>query len=354
MFFDEQNVKKIAQFIHNAEISNFENSYISERLKLSVEILNNIRTNPQEWDAKCQFNIEHVGEQLIKWITEFSKNSPLIVNHIYVIAYRFLCEFDFYIAAGRELSMELASVKRAIEGDKHEMEGDLASQIQYASYTMPVNIAKQVLNDPRINVFKDFEAKLDEANKLKEKWDIEIENKTKTVSDLKVKLEGYKTGFNFVGLYQGFSDLSDKKIKEISWSFGFLIALACSIILPLFIEFILAVNIISNDGSFGIEKLYVLIPLFSMEVILIYFFRVTLFNHRSIKAQLMQLELRQTLCQFIQSYTEYSKEIKKDDNAALEKFENIIFSGVISNSEKLPSTFDGLEQISKLLKSVKG
>lgn len=67
----------------------------------------------------------------------------------------------------------------------------------------------------------------------------------------------------------------------------------------------------------------------------------------------MQIELRQTLCQFIQSYAGYSSEIKKQDAGALEKFESIIFSGVLSDPEKLPSTYDGMGQIGNLIKSIK-
>lgn len=68
----------------------------------------------------------------------------------------------------------------------------------------------------------------------------------------------------------------------------------------------------------------------------------------------MQLELRKALCQFIQSYVDYSTVIKKQDSAALEKFESLIFSGVVSDPEKVPSTFDGLDQIGALLKNVRG
>ncbi|EII3729117.1 hypothetical protein LG468_003962, partial [Vibrio cholerae] len=68
---------------------------------------------------------------------------------------------------------------------------------------------------------------------------------------------------------------------------------------------------------------------------------------------IMQIELRQTLCQFIQSYAEYASEIKAKDASSLEKFESLIFSGILSDAEKLPSTFDGLEQIVTMLKSLK-
>jgi hypothetical protein len=119
------------------------------------------------------------------------------------------------------------------------------------------------------------------------------------------------------------------------------------------VEIVLAAKGFYKELSLGIDHLLILLPLFSVEIILIYFFRVILLNHRSVKAQAMQIELRQTLCQFIQSYAEYSAKIKKQDGVALEKFESLIFSGILSDPEKLPSTFDGIEQIGNFIKSVK-
>ena len=104
----------------------------------------------------------------------------------------------------------------------------------------------------------------------------------------------------------------------------------------------------------GLGQLIILLPRLSIEVILIYFFRIILQNYRSVKAQILQIELRKTLCQFIQSYVKYSSEIKKQDSNALEKFESLIFSGVLSDPEKLPSTFDGLDQLGNFIKNIKG
>lgn len=67
----------------------------------------------------------------------------------------------------------------------------------------------------------------------------------------------------------------------------------------------------------------------------------------------MQIELRQSLCQFIQSYADYTKEIKENNAGSLEKFENLIFSNILSTPEKVPSTFDGLEQLANLMKELK-
>jgi hypothetical protein len=74
---------------------------------------------------------------------------------------------------------------------------------------------------------------------------------------------------------------------------------------------------------------------------------------RSIKAQMVQLELRQALCQFIESYAKYSKKIKDDNGAALDKFENLIFSGLAVNENAVPTSFDGLEPLANLIKSFK-
>lgn len=95
------------------------------------------------------------------------------------------------------------------------------------------------------------------------------------------------------------------------------------------------------------------LPIFGLEFVLIYFFRVVLTHYNSIQTQIMQIELRQSLCQFIQSYADYAKEIKEKDGGSLEKFENLIFSSILSTPDKVPSTFDGLEQLSNLIKNLK-
>lgn len=95
------------------------------------------------------------------------------------------------------------------------------------------------------------------------------------------------------------------------------------------------------------------IPFTGAEIILLYFFRVILNHYNSLQTQIMQLELRQSLCQFIQSYADYAKEIKEKDGASLEKFENLIFSSILSSPDKVPSTFDGLEQLSNLIKNMR-
>lgn len=354
MFFKkEDNLKALASFIRKADAAHIEDESRAMRLSVSREIIGYIYRSPEGWDERCPFNIKHIGDRFIQWLRDFDQSKPTHIDNIYCMSYRFLCEFDFLVGAGKELSMELRSLKNKIEYDSGEMDGDIKSQIIYASYVMPASIAKEFINDANIGVFKDFEQKKLEAEKLKEQWDGEIAVKESEVKVLKNKLEEYKIGFNFVGLYQGFSELAKKKANDSFWLFLSLIGMGLLILAPLVTHVVLAVVGMYKGDNLGVEHLLILIPVISIEIILIYFFRVILLNHRSVKAQIMQIELRQTLCQFIQSYTVYSSEMKKQDSSALEKFESLIFSGVLSDPEKLPSTFDGVQQIGNLIKSIK-
>lgn len=61
-----------------------------------------------------------------------------------------------------------------------------------------------------------------------------------------------------------------------------------------------------------------------------------------------------TLCRFIQHYSEHAAAIKKNSDVTLDRFETVIFSGLVSNDSDLPATFDGVEQLASLFKTMKG
>ncbi|ALO35417.1 hypothetical protein CMT41_12325 [Colwellia sp. MT41] len=354
MFFSQENNSKVlASFLRKAESAHIEDESRNKRLKISRTIVGYMYKAPEDWSERCSYNIKHIGNQFIEWLRDFKSSDNTSIDHIYSITYRFLCEYDFLIGAGKELNMNLSSIKRLVQEDAADMDENVHSQIIYASYVMPANIAKEFINDANIGIFKSFEQKKAEAEKLKSEWNKEIEAKKIEVDILKTKLEEYKIGFNFVGLYKGFSELVTKKKKEAFLSFLSLIGMAILILAPLITEITLVLLGMFKSKTIGTEHLYILMPLISIEVILIYFFRVILLNHRSVKVQIMQIELRQTLCQFIQSYADYASKIKEKDATALEKFENLIFSGVLSDSDKLPSTFDGFSQMGSFIKSLK-
>ena len=354
MFFkDENNLKALNSFLLNASSSPIDDSVRKDRLSVAVQIIGYIQKFPEDWDSRCTFNIKHIGDQFLQSLRNFDPQKSFDIDHIYAMSYRFLCEFDFLIGPGRELSIELNILKNKVMEDVLEMDGIVKSQIIYASYAMPASIAKEFINDANIGVFRDFEFTKAEAEDLKETWDQEIVVKKKEVDELKNKLSEYKIGFNFVGLYQGFSELCADKIGESTWLFWSLIGMGVLMLVPLIGEAFVAYKSVADVAQASINHLMIFLPLISIEIILIYFFRVILINYRSVKGQVAQIELRKTLCQFVQAYADYSAKIKKQDSVVLDKFENLIFSGILSNPEKMPSTFDGLEQIVSLVKNIK-
>lgn len=218
------------------------------------------------------------------------------------------------------------------------------------------NDKKNLYLDEIINKFSSLNNKIDEKQKDLNNEVSDFENKIERLKNETQKLEDtlkkQKTAFNFVGLSQGFENLLKAKKSARSYTFFFLICIGAFL-------FVVPAAYIQTIMSFSVDTIndpYIwklAIPFTGGEIILLYFFRVILNHYNSLQTQIMQLELRQSLCQFIQSYADYAKEIKEKDGASLEKFENLIFSSILSSADKVPSTFDGLEQLANFLKEIK-
>lgn len=88
--------------------------------------------------------------------------------------------------------------------------------------------------------------------------------------------------------------------------------------------------------------------------VLLYFFRISLSNIKSLKSQLLQIDLRLTLCSFIHNYAGDTEVLRNDKTKdSFEKFESVIFSPIVSTEDKMPNTFDGLEQLTAMIKEFK-
>ncbi|WP_176672052.1 hypothetical protein [Mannheimia varigena] len=240
------------------------------------------------------------------------------------------------------------------------------------------NSKSNELKEKRMLYIKELETKFNSLNRTldenKQSLDMAIEDFShkieKTYSDtdaLSKKLDGYKTAFNFVGLYDGFNSLSEIKNKQKNNTFWFSIFLgSVLVVLPLvLILFHESIGYFFTDIKFELNTFKIthefnwvrMLPVFGVELILLYFFRIVLNRLHVLQTEIVQIELRKSLCQFIQNYAKYAKEIRTlEDNKEvniLDKFENIIFSNILSNSDKVPSTFDGLEQLSNFIKEFK-
>lgn len=319
----------------------------------AATIVRSMVRNPDYWDEGCEFNIKHIGSQLIS-VASVVKLEEEDVYQVFSRAFRFLCELDLKIGAEKELNIDLMQIKGVASYELNNFPEGLRSQIVYALYVMPVNIFKDYMGAEEVKGYKNLRVDIGRAEKAVENMNSELGSGIAKVEALKNTLGRYESAFNFVGLYDGFSSLLKSKKSERLWSRILLGALAILVLFPPFFEVFAQAELVSGfDKILLSENPVILVPFVSIEIALIYFYRVALVSLKSIDVQIVQIELRMAICRFIQSYAEYAKEIKSSDKDLLSRFEALIFSGIVSDSNNLPSTFDGLESIAKLVLSAK-
>ncbi len=141
------------------------------------------------------------------------------------------------------------------------------------------------------------------------------------------------------------------KKSELNWAKFFMFIIGATI--PAVMMYSLWHFINKTYAFASLNELIIFAPASAITLVLLYYFRISLATYNSIRAQLMQIELRKSLCQFIQDYSKYSSAISKENAGLLSKFEDVIFSNIMTSEDKIPSTFDGLEQIATLIKAVK-
>ncbi|MBG5892209.1 hypothetical protein ACON3F_10385 [Providencia hangzhouensis] len=196
------------------------------------------------------------------------------------------------------------------------------------------------------NKVTDFNEEVEDLFNEKSKFikdDLEV--KQKKIDELKKYLENLSSGYNFAGLTKAYHDIYSSKSKERWISLAILFLLAFVSICPIGYKIIT-----EKADEFNDVMIFKYIGYSALTIISLYFFRVSLQNYNSIKAELTQINLRKNLCMFVDNYSDFSK--TKDNREALEKFENIIFSNIQLNENNIPSTFDGLEQLASLIESL--
>ncbi len=201
--------------------------------------------------------------------------------------------------------------------------------------------------------FSDFETLIETSDKTLlqiQLWEESIEEKKNTVKNLEEQLEKNKLTYDFVLLSKGFQQLYDQKKLELKErrkgysQFG-----ATLVSVPIAVIVAVVIIILTGYEAKLASLWFLALPITTLMLFLFYFTRVGLQHVRSIQSQMMQLELRMALCQFIHNYAEDSEKLHAKNKAGFEKFENIIFSPLVSSDDKIPTTFDGMEQLAKMV-----
>lgn len=180
-----------------------------------------------------------------------------------------------------------------------------------------------------------------------------IETHRNKLDEQEKKLSSLAQQTGFVELNEAFSSLIREKKKELKVIYWVLASFAAlSICTPILIYWLLNTNQYPLEINTSATYLH-FAPLFAVELILIYFFRIALGRFNGVKAQLLQIGLRQTLCQFIEKYVDFNEKNKEKASGALEKLELLLFSNIMPTEDKVPSVLDGLESIANLIKNKK-
>lgn len=326
-----------------------DDEFTKEKFQYISAIFQIMIKHASEFDNLTKFNIEKNGTLLLS-LLDGDNLTPDKTDLVFGIALRFYREYFFSKekAEDNTLSDNLFSfAKKNIE----KFTSAAKIHIQYSFSEMHVDMLKEVFSNEDFQSIKKFPVMIKELKDTIQKWDDEISTREDRVNTLMDTIKTQEHSINFTNLFNGFSDLADKKIKEKKNSFWLMIILGVITLTPIIIEaFLLHV---SDDSQFNKNKLFTIIPAASLTIIMLYFFRISLANYTSIKAQIVQIDLRKSLCKFVQSYTEFSSNITTNNNP-LNKFEEVIFSNIMISEDKIPSTFDGIEQIATLISSLKG
>ncbi|WP_417797442.1 hypothetical protein [Terasakiella pusilla] len=331
--------------------------------RLLREYFNEISIDPELFEQNAKLIIEWKGRTFLSFVLGdvSSENIEAVLSFFGFVAH------ENYLRMGRTKSHAARELIELFDEHNENISIEKRRELSRTLRQLTLEIAKESyvaaeqkqkdtensIQAAKTEIEKDLKLTLqnteEEANQLSTK----IEGWKEYLEAHQAKLNDVKSNYNFVGLSKGFHDIEGKKRQGRRWLLGFLIAMgAITVAVPIFS--ILDHLDLGTDAktSWTLEDALKIGPLlFSIEIICIYYFRILLKNYSSMSAQIVQLELRQALCAFIQSYVEYKKEL--GDNVSIDKFEEMIFSGITMEPGQIPQTFDGLEKLAGALNALK-
>ncbi|HDR2475544.1 TPA: hypothetical protein ACW72U_000882 [Enterobacter ludwigii] len=331
----------------NAMDTDGEISFSKERDYLVMGALQLFLKHAAIWDERVQFNIQLIGETFIRELKTPVNEENL--NLLFTSCFRFFMEN--HIFHKDNLFQLTEAIKQFAIYRQDEFDERSSSQITYTLKEMPLTMIREILSSDNAKSYQEYIRRANDLEDAGRHWDSILKENLAKSEKLNESLVMQANKFNFVGLYKGFAELGDNKSKELKSAKYLMFILGILIPFPLLIEILT----FAESGALlsGWSSMAKNIPILSLTLILVYFFRVSLLNFNSIRAQLIQIDLRKSLCQFIQNYATYAQEIREHNTELLVKFEEVIFSNIMPSEDKIPSTFDGIEQLTNLIGALK-
>lgn len=343
--------KTLSEFIDSNKTTN---GYFEKQMcNLLHLLLDNMSDFPVHWQERCKLKTPEQNNRLTSLLNECTPTTDDIQN-MYANLYIYVAEavsFNF-----ENQSSILSHFLNFGVDNVGSFNEESKAKIYFSLLRQPSRILNKCMEDLNVTGYQNALSKIEETETRLITLQRELDKKINKVKQLDDQLTKQENAYNFVGLYKGFDRLGKMKRLELKKTKSLLYTLAALMPTAIGLEIIYFLFWGENDTTS--THLIKLIPVASMIILLLYYFRVALKTFNSLNSQTMQIELRKSLCQFIQKYGEYAKEInagvKEDEKSPLSKFEDVIFSNIMASDDKTPSTFDGMEQLASMIKAVKG
>ncbi|HAV1414942.1 hypothetical protein P3521_08710 [Vibrio parahaemolyticus] len=344
----EDTISTIGRASKNRSVNEFQ----KERNEAIYRLLNDIGEYGNIWDdILSSVTTADDLEQILSNKRAIDDGYDDYLNRLCVLLYKYSCHFTLRYDGDVSTDTALGFMS-VCQANLSRFDEVSQRNITQTHFNIPFKLVKDVINGEEIKKVRALENLNDELSIKQKEWEETLSNNISQANSLKESIEKYTAAFNFVGLSKGFRSLSKLKRKELRQLYKTQKSLSGAVIAIILLESFVSFSFLVR-GLPPENILYTLLPFLSLVVVLLYFYRVNLSNLRNVEAQLLQIDLRNTLCKFIQSYSDYARNMSKGNQSgqSLEKFESLIFSGISMNPSDIPTTFDGLEKIAGILKS---
>lgn len=313
------------------------------RKRLLIGAVGAILESPEDYDQHAQLTKQWVGSSFRTSIVNKDFSDAALDRTLSTVA-RFIREVTIRRSSYTALESEILDY---FVNPSRELKGDDLNQADYIRNGLPISVMKDLLD------------KLSLAEKSSEAAREKLFQGTRELEERiaahQGELKKIETGYNFVGLTAAFKSLLGTKSRE-KWV-AFIAVITLGILAIGIPVVILALRFNSDASSFGDSwsptAAASLVAIAGVEIIALYFFRVSLRNYQVSRSQITSLQLRSALCAFIEGYLEFRSRVGGKDPAALAGFEQLIFAGLPDSADGMPSTLDGLAQVADIVRAAR-
>ncbi|MGK0818692.1 hypothetical protein ACRE7Z_20200 [Klebsiella pneumoniae] len=310
-----------------------------------------------------QFNQRHLKERAIPRLDKLESNRFYFLNNLIRIMYE-----HYFWTQNATMPPVFVNTRTLDRLDQLSLSSDRDAQFLWIERSMPAALTMSIMASEEFVTLKEmandvtgYEEKfsqqintgtqkaVEKINEISVNIDeliTKAKDSQKDISEYVKKLNNFKSEFNFVLLSKVFSNLRDKKKKE--YNINNLIVIFFSIFL-VFIPLMALMNHIVSwyPVELNLSALSYYLPILSLELLMFYFMRLYYIEGKSIKAQMLQIDQRLSLCEFIHDYVE-TKNNSGTEKESWSLFEKLIFSPIQVTSENIPSLLDGASSIAEL------